>query len=60
MIIHLHRFVIELLQRHKVCELGGDKLHRHSGGLNFLFMWSLYLAITLLIIRRHTPLSVGR
>ena len=23
-----HRFVIELLHWHKVCELGGDKLHR--------------------------------
>ena len=27
-IIHYHRFVMELLQWHRVCELGGDKLHR--------------------------------
>ena len=27
-VIHSHRFVNELLHRHKVCELGGDKLHR--------------------------------
>ncbi len=27
-IIHSHRFVMELLHWHKVCELGGDKLHR--------------------------------
>ncbi len=27
-IIHYHRFVMELLQWHKVCEHGGDKLHR--------------------------------
>ncbi len=28
MIIHYPRFVMELLQWHKVCELGGDKFHR--------------------------------
>ncbi len=27
-IIHFHRFVIELLRWHKVCELGGDTLQR--------------------------------
>ncbi len=27
-IILSHRFVMELLHWHKVCELGGDKLHR--------------------------------
>ena len=27
-IIHSHMFVMELLHWHKVCELGGDKLHR--------------------------------
>ncbi len=25
---HIGRFVIGLIQRHKVCKLGGDKLHR--------------------------------
>ncbi len=27
-IIHYHRFVMELLQWHKVCEIGGEELHR--------------------------------
>ncbi len=27
-ITHFHRFVMELLYWHKVCEFGGDKLHR--------------------------------
>ena len=27
-IVHSQRFVMELLHWHKVCELGGDKLHR--------------------------------
>ena len=27
-IIHYHRVVMELLQWHMVCELGGEKLHR--------------------------------
>ncbi len=27
-IIHSHRFVMELLQCLKVCEIGGDELHR--------------------------------
>ncbi len=27
-IIHSHRFVMELLQWHKVCEIGGDELNR--------------------------------
>ena len=40
MIIHSHRFVIELLHWHKVCELGGDKLHRPPplGGLKSTFV----------------------
>ncbi len=28
-IIHSYRFVMALLHWYKVCELGGDKLHRH-------------------------------
>ncbi len=26
--IHSHRFWMELLQCHKVCDIGGDELHR--------------------------------
>ena len=32
-IIHYRRFLMELPQWHKVCGIGGDKLHRPRGGL---------------------------
>ncbi len=36
-IIQYHRFVMELLQLHKVCEIGGEELHRPPrGGLKVM------------------------